>query len=142
MLWRCRGRAEYGLLLVLDGFRESIWPNGFRLLPHFSTGGPAPMLSCHAADNPMVFLPLLLIWLRAPMYFNAPSRWGVVLLAVSIALLEARRDPTPTRTDPPTKCLSAALPEHRWLHTSHHWTLDSEVVSSTAGGASLSRLRS
>ncbi len=100
------------------------------------------MLKCHAADNPMVFLPLLLFWLRDPMYFNAPSRWGVVLLAVSIALLDARRDPTPTLADPPVKCLSAALPEHRWLHTSHHWTLDCGIAHSTSGETGPSQLRS
>lgn len=35
----------------------------------------------------MVFLPLMLIWLRDPMYFNAPSRWAMVALAASIGLL-------------------------------------------------------
>lgn len=35
----------------------------------------------------MVFLPLMLIWLRDPMYFNASSRWAMVALAVSIGLL-------------------------------------------------------
>src|SRR5690606_34420484 len=130
-------RLSAASLLGLDGIREPIWPNGFRLSPHFSTGGPAPMLKCHAADNPMVFLPLLLIWLRDPMYFNAPSRWGVVLLAVSIALLDARSAPDSRMADPPTQCLSAALPEHRWLHTAHRWTFDSEIAASTTGGAVL-----
>jgi hypothetical protein len=35
----------------------------------------------------MVFLPLMLIWLRDPMYFNAPSRWAMVALAASIGVL-------------------------------------------------------
>jgi hypothetical protein len=35
----------------------------------------------------MVFLPLMLIWLRDPMYFNAPSRWVMVAFAASIGLL-------------------------------------------------------
>lgn len=81
----------------------------------------------------MVFLPLLLIWLRDPMYFNAPSRWSVVVLAVSIALLDARRTPTPPLADPPAKCMSAALPEHRWLHTAHREVRDLEAACSTFG---------
>jgi hypothetical protein len=55
------------------------------------------------ADGAMVFLPLLLIWMRDPMYFNAPCRWAVVLLAVSSGLL----DPL-TLSDPP---LGAAASE-------------------------------
>jgi hypothetical protein len=44
----------------------------------------------------MVVLPLLLIWLRDPMYFNAPSRWAVVLLAIATGLLDPQ-----TLSDPP-----------------------------------------
>lgn len=35
----------------------------------------------------MVFLPLMLIWLRDPMYFNTPSRWLMVAFAATIGLL-------------------------------------------------------
>jgi len=35
----------------------------------------------------MVFLPLMLIWLRDPMYFNNPCRWAMVAFAASIGLL-------------------------------------------------------
>jgi hypothetical protein len=35
----------------------------------------------------MVFLPLMLIWLRDPMYFNIPSRWAMVAFAVSTGLI-------------------------------------------------------
>lgn len=81
----------------------------------------------------MVFLPLLLIWLRDPMYFNAPSRWSVVVLAISIALLDARRTPTPSLADPPAKCLNAALPEHRWLHTFHREVRELEAAGNSFG---------
>ncbi len=82
----------------------------------------------------MVFLPLLLIWLRDPMYFNAPARWGVVLLAVSIALLDAHRAPAAPVADRPEPGISAALPEHRWLHTSHAGTIAGPLPTSTTGG--------
>jgi hypothetical protein len=35
----------------------------------------------------MVFLPLMLIWLRDPMYFNTPSRWLMVAFAATSGLL-------------------------------------------------------
>jgi len=41
----------------------------------------------------MVFLPLMLIWLRDPMYFNAPSRWVMVAFATSIGLLAPELSP-------------------------------------------------
>jgi len=41
----------------------------------------------NSANGPMVFLPLMLIWLRDPMYFNVPSRWAMVALAISTGLL-------------------------------------------------------
>lgn len=92
-----------------------------------------------AAENPMVFLPLLLIWLRDPMYFNAPSRWGVVVLAVSIALLDVHRGPSATE-DRPDQGITAALPEHRWLHTSHGWTSDTSIADVISGDASPPRI--
>jgi hypothetical protein len=44
-------------------------------------------------DGSMVFLPLMLIWLRDPMYFNTPSRWAMVGLAVSIGLIAPHNSP-------------------------------------------------
>jgi len=41
----------------------------------------------NGANGPMVFLPLMLIWLRDPMYFNIPSRWAMVAFAVSTGLI-------------------------------------------------------
>ncbi len=41
----------------------------------------------NGANGPMVFLPLMLIWLRDPMYFNVPSRWAMVAFAISIGLI-------------------------------------------------------
>jgi hypothetical protein len=35
----------------------------------------------------MVLLPLMLIWLRDPMYFNASTRWAMVAFAATVGLL-------------------------------------------------------
>lgn len=35
----------------------------------------------------MVLLPLMLIWLRDPMYFNASTRWAMVALAATVGML-------------------------------------------------------
>ncbi len=70
----------------------------------------------------MVLLPLLLIWLRDPMYFNIPSRWSMVLFAVAIALFETQRTPALPLDEGPTTTQTAALPEHRWLPTYHRET--------------------
>lgn len=37
------------------------------------------------AEDPMILLPLMLIWLRAPMHFTPPVRWAVVGWAICIA---------------------------------------------------------
>lgn len=42
----------------------------------------------NGANGAMFFLPLMLIWLRDPMYFNIPSRWAMVAFAVSTGLIE------------------------------------------------------
>jgi hypothetical protein len=41
----------------------------------------------------MIFLPLMLIWLRDPMYFNTPSRWAMVVYAVTVGVLATESGP-------------------------------------------------
>ncbi len=56
----------------------------------------------------MVLLPLLIFWLRDPMYFNAPSRWAIVLLALVAGLLAPQ-----TLSVPPLSSLSIAVGAER-----------------------------